>query len=136
MKPIQLDTALTPKPDAETGDGFAELAFIDPRGIHSIVAVRNDAKRTMHNLLYGSFKLAVLLERGWQTVDNSFSFEHLPVYEEIAGELQCFIVTIQRPQAGGTEHMLFATKQIGRPDEEYLVCIDRVALPIVDARVY
>jgi len=87
-------------------------------------SVREDAEGAIHYLTSTSLKSAVLLERAWQVSGLPFSFEHHDLYREVAAASQCVLVEITRPEAGGLEHLLFATRTPGLSDDEYLGCIE------------
>lgn len=84
--------------------------------------LRQDAEGSLHFLLH-TLKPAVLLVRGWHVQGIPFAFEHLPLYEDLANNAGCSIVSVTRPEAGGEEHLLFATRVPGLTDQQCLDCI-------------
>jgi len=119
-----------PLVDTDPNDGFSKTGADRPRGSHGSNSLRQDAERALQFLIFSSTKPAVLLARDWHVLGIPFGFEHLALYQEIAAAEHCFIVTVDRADAGGIEHLLFATRFKGLRDEEYLACIDDASVPV------
>ena len=116
--------------DQKSMNGFSEVGPTGPSENRRANTVRQDAGHAIQFLTFTSQVPAVLLARDWHVSGIPFVFEHFALYQEIAAAAHCFIVQIDRTEAGGIEHLLFATRTRGLKDEEYLACIDETSVPI------
>ena len=99
-------------------------------GAERMNTVREDAEGSLHFLNFTSDKPAVLLARAWHVAGIPFAFEHMETYRAVAAASQCTLVEIAREEAGGLEHLVFATRIQGLSNAAYLACIeDGVVLP-------
>lgn len=87
-------------------------------------AVRRRMERTINAFLASPSELAVLVGRHWSVASKPFVFAHKRLYRWMAAAAGCFIVTIERPVDGGTEHLLFLTRSEALHDEDYLDTLD------------
>ena len=101
-------------------DGSSELANVDPHGKVAEQAARQEAERALHFLRNFSATHAILLTKDWQVLHEPFAFEFINVYQEVATEAGCHLVTIDFDSAGGVEHLLFLVKEGGLGREDYL----------------
>lgn len=78
--------------------------------------------------LVNSKKPAALLISEWHVQGVPFRFEHQDLYTEIAEVCAYSIIAMSRPEAGGSEHLLFMTSNNRLSEAACLACIDESAI--------